>query len=135
MQSEYVSKSQFKAKALEYLQRVEATGEPVIITDKGRPTIELRRLRTEQRTPLERLRGSVIEYHSHEVGNAVMAIQEDADLTAGPGFMLITQQRLLQQELRLLVDTLNDFHSRRGIVFGDVLENILQPPLGFRRPV
>lgn len=64
MQSEYVSKSQFKAKALEYLRRVEATGEPVIITDKGRPTIELRRLRTEQRTPLERLRGSVIEYHS-----------------------------------------------------------------------
>lgn len=64
MQSEYISKSQFKTKALEYLQRVEATGESVIITDKGRPTIELRRLRTEQRTPLERLRGSVIEYYS-----------------------------------------------------------------------
>jgi antitoxin (DNA-binding transcriptional repressor) of toxin-antitoxin stability system len=62
MHSEQVSKSQFKAKALEYLRRVEATGEPVVITDNGRPTIEVRRFRADQRSPLERLRGSVIEY-------------------------------------------------------------------------
>lgn len=61
MQSE-VSKSQFKAKALEFLRKVEATGETVVITDNGRPTAEVRRYRTDQRTPLERLRDSVVHY-------------------------------------------------------------------------
>ena len=64
MGSERVSKSQFKARALEFLRRVEATGEPVVITDKGRPTIEVRRFRSDQRAPLERLRGSVVSYES-----------------------------------------------------------------------
>ncbi|MHB1528182.1 MAG: type II toxin-antitoxin system Phd/YefM family antitoxin [Acidiferrobacteraceae bacterium] len=64
MDSEQVSKSQFKAKALEFLRQVEATGEPVVITDNGRPTIEVRRFRSDQRAPLERLRGSVIQYES-----------------------------------------------------------------------
>jgi len=64
MYPEQVSKSQFKAKALELLRHVEATGEPVVITDNGRPTIEVRRFRSDQRTPLERLRGSVVEYQS-----------------------------------------------------------------------
>lgn len=62
MHSEPVSKSQFKARALEYLRQVEATGETVVITDNGRPTVELRPFRSDQRTPLERLRGSVVEY-------------------------------------------------------------------------
>lgn len=62
MHSEQVSKSQFKARALEYLRQVEATGEAVVITDNGRPTIEVRRYRADKRSPLERLRGSVIEY-------------------------------------------------------------------------
>ena len=57
-----VSKSQFKAKALEYCRQVEASGEPVIVTDNGRPTIEVRRYRNDKRLPLEKLRGSVIEY-------------------------------------------------------------------------
>ncbi len=61
MQAE-VSKSQFKAKALEFLRRVEATGEPLVITDNGRPTVEVLRYRSDQRTPLERLRGSVVDY-------------------------------------------------------------------------
>ncbi|NRB56586.1 MAG: type II toxin-antitoxin system prevent-host-death family antitoxin [Salinicola sp.] len=56
-----VSKSEFKAKALEILRQVEASGEPLVITDKGRPTIEVRRYRTDQRSPLERLKGSVVE--------------------------------------------------------------------------
>ncbi|MHB1942828.1 MAG: type II toxin-antitoxin system Phd/YefM family antitoxin [Acidiferrobacteraceae bacterium] len=64
MHSEQVSKSQFKAKALEFLRHVEATGEPVVITDNGRPTIEVRRFRSDQRAPLERLRGSVAQYES-----------------------------------------------------------------------
>jgi hypothetical protein len=59
---EQVSKSQFKAKALELFRAVETTGEPVIVTDHGRPTIEVRRYRTVDRDPMEVLRGSVTEY-------------------------------------------------------------------------
>lgn len=62
MISEYVSKSVFKAKALEYLRRIEATGESVVITDNGQPTVELRRFRADQRDPITRLRGSVLRY-------------------------------------------------------------------------
>ena len=57
-----VSKSQFKAKALEILRRVEATGEPVLVTDHGKPTIEVRRHRSLERPPLDLLRGSVVDY-------------------------------------------------------------------------
>lgn len=57
-----VSKSQFKAKALEILRQVEATGEPVLVTDHGKPTIEVRRHRSLERSPLELLRGSVVDY-------------------------------------------------------------------------
>lgn len=57
-----VSKSQFKAKALEIFRRVEATGEPVLITDHGKPTIEVRRYRARARSPLDLLRGSVVDY-------------------------------------------------------------------------
>lgn len=61
MADEEVTKSRFKAQALEYFRRVEASGQSVVITDRGKPTIEVRRYRHPQRTPLERLRGSVIE--------------------------------------------------------------------------
>lgn len=61
MQSE-VSKSQFKAKALEMFRQVEATDESVIVTDHGKPTIEVRKYRSTERTPLQLLKGSVIEY-------------------------------------------------------------------------
>lgn len=61
MLSEEVSKSQFKARALEYFRQVEVSGEAVIVTDRGRPVIEVRRYKADQRPPLERLRGSVIE--------------------------------------------------------------------------
>lgn len=59
---EQVSKSQFKARALEFFRQVEATGETVIVTDKGEPVVELRRYRSDKRSPLERLKGTVIEY-------------------------------------------------------------------------
>ncbi len=61
MSTEEVSKSQFKARALEIFRQVEASGESVIVTDKGRPAIEVRRFKKDERSPLERLRGSVIE--------------------------------------------------------------------------
>ncbi len=62
MNQEQVTKSQFKAKALEYFRKIEASGEPVVITDRGEPTIVIRRYRSDSRTPLERLRGSVLEF-------------------------------------------------------------------------
>lgn len=55
-----ISKSKFKEKALEFFRMVEKTGEPVIITDHGKPTLEIRRYRN--RGPLETLKNSVIEY-------------------------------------------------------------------------
>ena len=60
--SQHVSKSLFKAKALEFFRQVEASGEPVIVTDHGLPRLEVRRYQSSARTPLERLRGSVLRY-------------------------------------------------------------------------
>lgn len=56
-------KSEFKARALEPMRRVESTGEPLIVTDRGRPTLGLRVVVPATRLrPLERLRGSVPRY-------------------------------------------------------------------------
>jgi hypothetical protein len=57
-----VSKSQFKAKALEYFRQVEKTGDSIIVTDHGEPTLEIRRYRAAKRNPLELLRGTVLRY-------------------------------------------------------------------------
>ena len=59
---EQISKSQFKAKALELFREVESTGKPVIVTDHGKPTVEVRKYRDKQRDPLAILKGSVAEY-------------------------------------------------------------------------
>lgn len=61
--TEHVSKSKFKAKALEYFRQVEASGEPVIITDHGKPTLEIRLISPQKKSdPLEALKGSVLWY-------------------------------------------------------------------------
>ncbi|GMR21538.1 MAG: hypothetical protein BMS9Abin36_2139 [Gammaproteobacteria bacterium] len=57
-----ISKSQFKPKALEVMRKIEQTGEPVIITDHGRPTLELKVYTPADTDPLEQLKGSVVEY-------------------------------------------------------------------------
>ena len=59
---DHISKSQFKAKALEIFRQVESSGNPVIVTDHGIPTIEVRQYRKTERSPLEVLKGSVTEY-------------------------------------------------------------------------
>ncbi|MCL1860020.1 MAG: type II toxin-antitoxin system Phd/YefM family antitoxin, partial [Proteobacteria bacterium] len=51
-----VSKSQFKAKALEFFRQVESSGVSVIITDHGKPKLEVRSFRSQQDDPLSRLR-------------------------------------------------------------------------------
>jgi hypothetical protein len=57
-----VSKSKFKAKALEFFRQVETSGEPVIVTDHGQPTVEIRRYTAAARDPLTVLSGSVLRY-------------------------------------------------------------------------
>jgi antitoxin (DNA-binding transcriptional repressor) of toxin-antitoxin stability system len=58
----HVSKSQFKAHALEYFREVEITGEPLIITDHGKPTLEIRRVIAKDVDALQALKGSVLRY-------------------------------------------------------------------------
>ena len=58
-----ISKAQFKAKALELLRQVEETGEAIVVTDHGRPAIEVRPYRDPAKNPLDKLKGSVQEYH------------------------------------------------------------------------
>lgn len=57
-----ISKSKFKAQALEIFRRVELTGQPVVITDHGNPTLILRKYAASPLTPQQRLKGSVIRY-------------------------------------------------------------------------
>ena len=57
-----ISKSQFKPKALEVMREVERTGESVVITDHGRPALELRVYSSAEVDPLARLEGSVVEF-------------------------------------------------------------------------
>jgi len=57
-----LSKSEFKAKALEVPRQVEASGEAVIITDHGKPAIEIRKFHPLARDPLQTLKGSVTRF-------------------------------------------------------------------------
>ncbi|GHT91307.1 hypothetical protein AGMMS49545_06940 [Betaproteobacteria bacterium] len=57
-----VSKSQFKAKAQQIFRSVEESGEPVVITDHGQPTLEIRRYIPKNSNPLEALRGTALFY-------------------------------------------------------------------------
>jgi antitoxin (DNA-binding transcriptional repressor) of toxin-antitoxin stability system len=57
-----VSKSQFKAKALEFFRHVEASGESVIVTDHGQPKLEVRPYKPSTCNPLDVLRGSVLRF-------------------------------------------------------------------------
>jgi antitoxin (DNA-binding transcriptional repressor) of toxin-antitoxin stability system len=59
---ERISKSRFKARALELFREVESTGKPVVVTDHGKPAVEIRKYRAKQPDPLAILKGSVTEY-------------------------------------------------------------------------
>jgi prevent-host-death family protein len=59
-----VTKSQFKAKVLELLRKIERTGEPVVVTDHGKPVVEVRPYQARGRDPLTRLKGSVLSYRA-----------------------------------------------------------------------
>lgn len=57
-----VSKSQLKAKALEYFRQIETTGDSLVVTDHGQPTLEIRPYQSHKTNPLELLRGSVLKF-------------------------------------------------------------------------
>jgi len=59
-----ISKSQFKPKALEIMRRIEKTGQAIIITDHGKPTLELRPYSADKvkQDPMIYLQNSVLEY-------------------------------------------------------------------------
>jgi hypothetical protein len=62
--STHISKSQFKARALEYFRQIETDGRPVVVTDHGEPRLEVRRYRPQAREPLALLRGSLLRFEA-----------------------------------------------------------------------
>jgi prevent-host-death family protein len=60
--SQAVSKSRFKAQALEYFRQVEKTGKELVITDHGRPVLKVVRYAEDPAAALAALRGTVLRY-------------------------------------------------------------------------
>lgn len=58
----FVSKSALKAKALDYFRQVEQSGEPLVITDRGRPVLEIVPFRGDPDEARHALAGSVLGY-------------------------------------------------------------------------
>jgi antitoxin (DNA-binding transcriptional repressor) of toxin-antitoxin stability system len=59
-----ISKAYFKSHALELFRQVESTGESMIVTDHGKPAVEIRPYRSPDRHPLEVLRGTVKRFEN-----------------------------------------------------------------------
>ena len=63
MKPQTVSKSQFKAKALEYMRLVQSSQKPLIVTDMGNPVIQVIPYKEIQTAdPYEFYKGSVLKY-------------------------------------------------------------------------
>ena len=57
-----ISKTRFKARALEYFREVERTGQELVITDRGRPVVKLVPYRAGGGDALLLLRDTVLRY-------------------------------------------------------------------------
>jgi len=57
-----VSKSAFKAKALEYFREVESTGAELVITDHGKPVLKIVPFAHDPEEALRSLRGTVLRF-------------------------------------------------------------------------
>jgi prevent-host-death family protein len=67
MQLQTISKSRFKAKALEYMRLVERHQRPLLITDMGNPVIQIvpyEQAKQSEVKPLHALRGTLLDYQS-----------------------------------------------------------------------
>ena len=62
MNDNQVSKSEFKSKALEFFRQVESCGQSIIVTDHGKPPLEVRPYRDVERKPLDVLRGTMLRF-------------------------------------------------------------------------
>ena len=59
-----VSKSRFKAHALEYFRQVETSGKPLTITDRGKPVLRLVPYRGDSDAAVRALRNTVVKYRA-----------------------------------------------------------------------
>ena len=59
-----VSKSSFKAQTLKLFRQVERTGEPITITDRGKPVLQLVPYRVDREGAVRMLRKSVAKYRA-----------------------------------------------------------------------
>jgi prevent-host-death family protein len=57
-----VSKSAFKARALEYFRQVQRTGAPLVVSDNGKPVLKVVPYSADPAEALKELRGSVRRY-------------------------------------------------------------------------
>jgi antitoxin (DNA-binding transcriptional repressor) of toxin-antitoxin stability system len=57
-----LSKTEFKLRVLEICRHVQATGAPIVITDRGRPVLKLAPYYGDDDFVLASLRGSVLAY-------------------------------------------------------------------------
>ncbi len=57
-----VSKSSFKARALEYFRQIERSGRELVITDRGKPVLKISPYSRDPGEALKILRGSVLRY-------------------------------------------------------------------------
>jgi prevent-host-death family protein len=62
MTGQVFSKSQFKPHALELFRRVQRTGKPLTITERGKPVLKVVPFRDDPQEGLRALRGSVLKY-------------------------------------------------------------------------
>lgn len=60
--STLVSKSAFKARALEFFREVERTGRELVVTDNGRPVLKVVPYSRDPAEAIKALRGSVLRY-------------------------------------------------------------------------
>ncbi|MBV1901950.1 MAG: type II toxin-antitoxin system Phd/YefM family antitoxin [Kordiimonadaceae bacterium] len=59
---EQISKTEFKAHALQVFREIEKSGQSQIITDHGKPVLEIKKLRCQKAAPLDLLKNTVIKY-------------------------------------------------------------------------
>jgi hypothetical protein len=62
MQITTVSKSKFKAKALEYFRIIQETGQPMLVTHNDKPVIKISSFKEGGDVNLKALFGSVLKY-------------------------------------------------------------------------